>query len=67
MKAAFLRNINNFNLKIKNVWTLVVLILLLIFIFESNNFNSILTFALKALMGTIPFILFVSTVHTFSC
>jgi len=58
MKAAFLRNINNFNLKIKNVWTLVVLILLLIFIFESNNFNSILTFAINALMGTVLFILF---------
>ena len=58
MKAAFLRNINNFNLKINNVWTLVFLIPLSILIIIPENFNSILIFALKALMGTIPFILF---------
>ncbi|MBT4113390.1 MAG: permease [Flavobacteriaceae bacterium] len=58
MKSLILKNINNVNFKIKNVWTLVFLIPLSILIIIPENFNSILTFALKALMGTIPFILF---------
>ena len=58
MKSLILKNINNVNFKIKNVWTLIFLIPLSILIIIPENFNSILTFALKALMGTIPFILF---------
>ena len=58
MKTLILKNINIENFKFKSVWTLVLLIPLLVFIFIPKEFSSIITFALKALMGTIPFILF---------
>ena len=58
MKALILKNINTENFNFKSVWTLVLLLPLLVFIFIPEDFSSIITFASKALMGTIPFILF---------
>ena len=58
MKTLILKNINIEKFSFKSVWTLVLLIPLLVFIFIPKEFSSIITFALKALMGTIPFILF---------
>ena len=58
MKALILKNINIENFNFKSVWTIVLLIPLLVFIFIPEDFSAIITFALKALMGTIPFILF---------
>ena len=54
MKTFNIKSIN----KIKSVWTLVFLTPFLIFLFIPENFNSILTFAINALMGTVLFILF---------
>ncbi len=58
MKALILKNINIENFNFKSVWTIVLLIPLLVFILIPEDFSSIITFASKALMGTIPFILF---------
>ena len=58
MKALILKNINIENFNFKSVWTLVLLLPLFVFIFIPEDFSSIITFASKALMGTIPFILF---------
>ena len=58
MKALILKNINIENFNFKSVWTIVLLIPLLVFILITEDFSSIITFASKALMGTIPFILF---------
>lgn len=58
MKVLILKNINTENFNFKSVWTLVLLLPLLVFIFIPEDFSSIITFASKALMGTIPFILF---------
>jgi len=58
MKTLILKNISIENFKFKSVWTLILLIPLLVFIFIPKDFSSIIIFALKALMGTIPFILF---------
>ena len=58
MKALILKNMNTENFNFKSVWTLVLLLPLLVFIFIPEDFSSIITFASKALMGTIPFILF---------
>jgi hypothetical protein len=58
MKTLILKNINIEKFSFKSVWILVLFIPLLVFIFIPKEFNSIITFALKALMGTIPFILF---------
>lgn len=44
--------------KLKSVWLMVIIIPLLILIFDAEKFNTILLFALNALLGTIPFILF---------
>ena len=58
MKALILKYINIENFNFKSVWTIVLLLPLLVFIFIPDDFSSIITFASKALMGTIPFILF---------
>ena len=58
MKALILKNINIENFNFISVWTIVLLIPLLVFILIPEDFSSIITFASKALMGTIPFILF---------
>ena len=58
MKALILKYINIENFNFKSVWTIVLLLPLLVFIFIPKDFSSIITFASKALMGTIPFILF---------
>ena len=58
MKALILKNINVENFNFKSVWTIVLLIPLLVFILIPEDFSPIITFASKALMGTIPFILF---------
>ena len=58
MKALILKYINIENFNFKSVWTIVLLLPLLVFIFIPEDFSSIITFASKALMGTIPFILF---------
>ena len=52
MKALILKNINTENFNFKSVWTLVLLLPLLVFIFIPEDFSSIITFASKALMGT---------------
>ena len=58
MKDLILKKINIENFNFKSVWTLVLLLPLLVLIFFPMDFSSIITFASKALMGTIPFILF---------
>ena len=58
MKDLILKNINIENFNFKSVWTIILLLPLLVFIFIPKDFSSIITFASKALMGTIPFILF---------
>ena len=58
MKALILKYINIENFNFKSVWTIVLLLPLLVSIFIPDDFSSIITFASKALMGTIPFILF---------
>jgi len=58
MKALILKYLNIENFNFKSVWTIVLLLPLLVFIFIPDDFSSIITFASKALMGTIPFILF---------
>ena len=58
MKDLILKNINIENFNFKSVWTLVLLLPLFVFIFIPEDFSSIITFASKALMSTIPFILF---------
>ena len=58
MKALILKYINIENFNFKSVWTIVLLIPLLVFILIPEDFSPIITFASKALMGTIPFILF---------
>ena len=58
MKDLILKKINIENFNFKSVWTLVLLLPLLVLIFFPMVFSSIITFASKALLGTIPFILF---------
>jgi len=61
MNDLSLKRINLFNStlsKLKSVWLMVIIIPLLILIFDAEKFNTILLFALNALLGTIPFILF---------
>ena len=61
MNDLSLKRTNLFNCtlsKLKSVWLMVIIIPLLILIFDAEKFNTILLFALNALLGTIPFILF---------
>ena len=61
MNDLSLKRANLFNStlsKLKSVWLMVIIIPLLILIFDAEKFNTILLFALNALLGTIPFILF---------
>ena len=61
MNGLLLKGINSFSItfsKLKSVWLMVMIIPLLILVFDAEKFNTILLFALNALLGTIPFIFF---------
>ena len=64
MNGLLLKGINPLSItlnKLKSVWLMIIIIPLLILVFAAEKFNIIILFALKALSGTIPFILFAVT------